>query len=133
RPAAEDYFKRLDTNGDGKLSKDEYAVLVKQSAKLRDNPQQAEAYFKLLDKDGDGSLSLEEFRRISSPGAKAQAAKNPTSPVYTREQLEVSFKMLDTDQDGKLDRKEFSHIGDTSAKMRNDPDQVDYLFRLLDQ
>ncbi|HEX4150541.1 MAG TPA: hypothetical protein VHY20_16200 [Pirellulales bacterium] len=52
----EDMFKKKDTNGDGKLSMDEY--VGKQSGEKADK---AKERFAKLDKDGDGSLSLAEF------------------------------------------------------------------------
>ena len=46
-------FKRLDKDGDGKLSIDEY--------RGRKEASEVEAKFKELDKDGDGKLSMEEY------------------------------------------------------------------------
>lgn len=48
-------FKKLDKNGDGKVSKEEFTAKAKDAAK-------AEKAFAKLDKNGDGSLSLEEFK-----------------------------------------------------------------------
>lgn len=49
-------FKKMDKDGDGKLSETEY--LGKKNAENAE----AKAKFKELDKDGDGSLTLEEFK-----------------------------------------------------------------------
>jgi len=48
-------FKKMDANGDGKLSKEEF------TAKAKDK-EKAEAQFKAKDKDGDGCLTLDEFK-----------------------------------------------------------------------
>jgi hypothetical protein len=50
KSAIEAAFKRADSNGDGKLSKEESARLP-----------EVQANFETLDKDKDGSLSMAEF------------------------------------------------------------------------
>jgi Ca2+-binding EF-hand superfamily protein len=64
-------FKKLDTNGDGKISKEEFAKLAttlgQKFAKLKDNPELAQQVmdklFDKLDTNGDGFLSPEEFKK----------------------------------------------------------------------
>ena len=53
----EEMFKKLDTNGDGFLSKEEF--LASPGAK-KDLPK-AEERYKKMDKKGDGKVTLEEF------------------------------------------------------------------------
>ena len=48
-------MKRIDTNGDGKISKEEFVKGAKDAAK-------AEAAFTAKDKDKDGSLTLDEYK-----------------------------------------------------------------------
>lgn len=55
-------FAKKDTNGDGKLSKEEFTAKAKDAAK-------AEKQFAARDKDKDGSVSKEEF---TAPGKKAK-------------------------------------------------------------
>ena len=51
------HFAKLDTNGDKKLSADEF-----KGKRQGDAAAKAEKQYKRRDKDGDGSLSLEEFK-----------------------------------------------------------------------
>jgi Ca2+-binding EF-hand superfamily protein len=52
-------FKALDTNNDGKLSKDEFVAQYKDDAEKKGK---AEMRFPRLDTNNDGFLSLEEFK-----------------------------------------------------------------------
>ena len=56
-------FKKLDANGDGKVSLEEF----KAGPAGKKDPAKAEEIFKKKDKDGDGFLTLEEF---SAAGGK---------------------------------------------------------------
>lgn len=67
-------FKKLDTNNDGSISKEEYLAgpFGKRDA------TRAEESFKKRDKDGNGSLSLEEFKapREHEGGGDAKAGEH---------------------------------------------------------
>jgi Ca2+-binding EF-hand superfamily protein len=52
---AEEAFKKLDKNGDSKLTLEEFKEGAKDATK-------AEGRFKRIDKDGDGNVTLEEFK-----------------------------------------------------------------------
>jgi hypothetical protein len=56
-------FKKLDTNGDGKISLEEFLA----GPAGKKDPEKAKEIFKKKDKDGDGFLTLEEF---SAAGGK---------------------------------------------------------------
>jgi hypothetical protein len=89
-------FSQVDTNHDGKLTRDEIAAqeqrdLATGKAKLAASLQDA---FRRLDTNKDGKLSLEEFM------ASAPTIRNTDTP----DQL---LQTLDTNRDGKLSADEF--------------------------
>jgi len=57
-------FKKLDTNGDGFLSKDEY--LAGPAGKR--NKEEAEKRYAKMDTKGDGKVTLEEFKSSITAG-----------------------------------------------------------------
>lgn len=68
----EEIFKKLDSNGDGAVTKDEYLA----GPRGKQDPVAAAEQFKTLDKNNDGKLSLEEFKDGGpAKGAKAGDAK----------------------------------------------------------
>ena len=56
----EEQFKKLDKNGDNKVSREEF-----ESGGDKKKNKKAGKLFDKLDKNGDGSLSLDEFKAIS--------------------------------------------------------------------
>jgi Ca2+-binding EF-hand superfamily protein len=84
-------FKKLDTNGDGKLSKDEFAkiaaekkkkaaaktsfVVKKADKKKNKKGNKLERLFTRLDADKDGFLSLDEFKKLAAVRAELKKDK----------------------------------------------------------
>ena len=65
-------FKKLDTDGDGKISKTEFAKLgeVAKKAGKGGKAGKGDKLFSKLDTNGDGSLSLEEFKKLGEQKKK---------------------------------------------------------------
>jgi len=66
----EEIFKKLDANGDGTVSLDEY----KAGPMGKKDPAKAEEKFKKMDTDSDGKLTLEEFKAGHTPHAPGAGA-----------------------------------------------------------
>lgn len=54
----ESKFKKIDSNKDGVVTKDEFLA----TTRSKNNPKKATVGFLKLDKNNDGSISLEEFK-----------------------------------------------------------------------
>jgi hypothetical protein len=61
RPSPEEIMKRLDTNADGSVSKDEYMA----GPRAKQDPAKGAEQFTKLDKDSDGKLTKEEFAAMA--------------------------------------------------------------------
>jgi Ca2+-binding EF-hand superfamily protein len=114
-------FKKLDTNNDGKLSKEEFLKLGERAQGRRQ--QALEKIFNRLDANHDGSLTPEEFkkftemRRHPGNGKAGGLFRNPAA----------TFAKLDVNGDGKVTKEEFSKIFDQL------PGKQKAQFRLLDR
>jgi Ca2+-binding EF-hand superfamily protein len=100
------FFEKLDTNGDGKVTKDEYKTFFenlrekakdKGKGKLENLPEGlSEKMFDKLDADSDGAISKEEFEKFE--GAKGGALKGKLTP-------EMLQKLKDRRGDSKAEEK----------------------------
>jgi hypothetical protein len=61
RPNPEEFFKKLDANSDGSISKDEFMA----GPRAKQDPAKGAENFGKLDKDSDGKLSKEEFMAMA--------------------------------------------------------------------
>jgi hypothetical protein len=70
-------FKKLDTDGDGTLSKEEFAKMteLRKKAEGKAKGKGVDKLFEKLDADGDGKISLDEFKKIKELRQKKKADK----------------------------------------------------------
>jgi acetyl esterase/lipase len=75
QPPSPSNFKRLDRNGDGKITRDEF-------------PSRVARLFDQIDADGDGAITIEEdaaFRRITAPG------QAPQLPASVKAEFDIAY------------------------------------------
>jgi Ca2+-binding EF-hand superfamily protein len=90
-----DLFSKIDTNGDGSLSSDEFSSFVQSLGGSSDDASQL---YSALDSNGDGSVSEEELATILPP---------PPPPPPPTEQAAVDMiRSIDTDGDSTLSQQE---------------------------
>lgn len=98
-------FKTLDSNWDGKLSKDELLKYYKKTMPENDAKSIVEQIFNSADTDGSGFIEYSEFLKCSGD----------ISNLVSKQNLEKAFQMMDCDNNGKLNRKEIQSILDGTA------------------
>lgn len=113
---AQRMFKRLDRNGDGRVTADEVP---------EERREMLQRMLEHFDKNGDKALSAEEFaegvsRRARQNGRPPRAG-NPEPPGPPRGGL---FAALDTDHDGKLNAEEISVAADVIRKLDKNGDGI---------
>ncbi|KAJ0400794.1 hypothetical protein ATCC90586_008081 [Pythium insidiosum] len=100
-------LSRLDLDGDGLLTRDEFcAALLDWSVLQRECPARwhavVDAVFDELDRDRDGRLALDDLARL------APFSESPRVPSLSfRSDLRRCFRHADLDGDGAIDRSEF--------------------------
>lgn len=125
--ALKSLFSKYDTNGDGKLDKQELSRLFKYDLGL--SPAQTEVYQYILDKDGDSVVSYEEFREWIRSKEQLQNIKNETRYHYLQHAIEM-FQTYDVDGNYSLDRSELKQLlVDSGGKLEN----IDVAMEDLDQ
>jgi Ca2+-binding EF-hand superfamily protein len=115
-------FKKIDTNHDGLLSKQE----MLSSAGNRFDAEEIDAIFQLGDVNGDGEIDMSEFISIMFPSA-VEVALQVSSNFRTLDDVKAAFKLLDKDGDGMISRQEMASSGH-----RFNSAQVEAIFGLGD-
>ncbi|MFE9404937.1 EF-hand domain-containing protein [Streptomyces sp. NPDC006530] len=117
------HFDLIDTNGDGRISQEDFDLIVsrmgQEFAQAPDSPKYralSDAYQALwqgmreaLDTDGDGSVSREEY----VAGMKADAATGAGYRQHIQPVAKAIISLCDTNGDGRLDGAELAkaHAG----------------------
>lgn len=86
-------FKEADTDGDGAVSKAEFAAFL-------------DKRFAALDPDGDGKLAEPDFAKAFSTSIQASSAPERPAVAQSPEIGQIIMRRLDTNGDGKIDKSE---------------------------
>jgi hypothetical protein len=75
-------FEKADTNGDGKLSLEEFKQALENApkGKLKDKPEAIEKLFKRIDANGDGFITKEEMKKFVETLKEKMGQKKPVKP-----------------------------------------------------
>jgi Ca2+-binding EF-hand superfamily protein len=110
-------FQKMDTNGDGKISRDEHAAGAK-------------AMFETMDTNGDGKVTAAEMEAAHSKMDDRGAGKEDAIRAEKGEKNELSsaekIKMIDTNGDGAISADEHA-AGSRQMFDRMDADGDGYL------
>ena len=122
-PSAAEFIKRLDKDGDGKVSSEELPETYRARLGVK---------FEKFDKNKDGALNQEEVAAIltasySSRRSSGTPSRDSDRPMpSTRDAAQPSqdalFAILDRDRDGKLSRRELEAAGSILSRLDRDKD-----------
>jgi calcium-dependent protein kinase len=93
-------FQALDTNGDGKLSRDELIAGYQKIMAIANAEAEVDAIMKAVDNNGSGALDYTEFVMATINRQK----------LLSKERLEAVFKLFDKDGNGYLTADELREI-----------------------
>ena len=119
-----DGFRRIDTDGDGSLSKAE----LKNAMRLND--EELNVIFALGDIDQDGQISMQEFIKLMSPSA-ANAMNRLRNSFKDISEVIIAFKKYDTNKDGAINLQELLN-GMRSTGLDFGPQEAQSVFAMAD-
>merc|ERR1719300_1267972 len=122
--AVKDGFKRIDSNGDGAISRQE----LKQGMHLND--EELDVIFALGDIDQDGEISMAEFIPLMSPSATSAINRLRNSFRDITEVI-IAFKKFDSNNDGALSQAELL-AGMKSTGLDFDAQECSMVFSMAD-
>jgi Ca2+-binding EF-hand superfamily protein len=92
-------FDQRDTNGDGRLTSDEFTKGVQQQ-------ERAKRLFQRYDVNADGALSRDEMRTAVRERVQRQRQRQRDESQQGRDAIQRSFQALDANGDGRVTREE---------------------------
>eukprot|EP00547_Thalassionema_nitzschioides_P007571 CAMPEP_0194206908 /NCGR_PEP_ID=MMETSP0156-20130528/5816_1 /TAXON_ID=33649 /ORGANISM="Thalassionema nitzschioides, Strain L26-B" /LENGTH=453 /DNA_ID=CAMNT_0038933555 /DNA_START=57 /DNA_END=1418 /DNA_ORIENTATION=+ len=116
--SARQLFSKIDTNQDGKISKEELSKNFESKGKQID----VDALLKSQDTDKDGLISWEEFINPTAAGGGQQQQGDPRQAEI--DQMMQIFARLDANGDGKISKEELTE----NFKAAGKEDLVDGIF-----
>ena len=114
RPNPAEIIKKLDTNGDGSVSKAEFLA----GERAQKDPERAAKAFAHMDSDGDGQLKTSDFAQHRKGGEDGRKRPNPAE----------IYKHLDKDGSGSISKQEFL----SGERAQKNPEMAEKLFGKLD-
>ena len=98
-------FIQFDTNGDGRLDKEELINGLKQVDTKKNLEQEVDRVMNIIDVDGNGFIEYEEFLRASIDINK----------ILTDENVKIVFQLFDANNTGKITPMELKKVMDNNA------------------
>jgi Ca2+-binding EF-hand superfamily protein len=105
-PECVEKFKAMDTDGDGKITIEEFAVAV--PIPTYAGRKTAKEQFMRMDNNGDGVITIDEYCIVKE---LKEGEKEPTP----EEECEEQFKKCDTDGNGRLNLTELFNCSQTQS------------------
>ena len=104
-------FIQFDTNGDGRLDRNELINGLKMVDTKKDLEQEVDRVMKIIDVDGNGFIEYEEFLRASLDKNK----------ILTPENVKIVFQLFDINKTGSISPSELKKVmGQNAANINED-------------
>ena len=114
-------FIQFDTNGDGRLDREELISGLKMVDTKKDLEQEVDRVMKIIDVDGNGFIEYEEFLRASLDKEK----------ILTPENVKIVFQLFDINKTGSISPTELKKVMGQNADDINE-DVWDDIIRDID-
>jgi calcium-dependent protein kinase len=115
-------FKNIDTNGDGRITREELCVALSRIYNVADTEEDVEEIFRNVDNDNNGYIEYEELMRASVN----------KELVLTESNLKYSFKYFDVDGSGEINIDEIASVLFKDCDIHNAKDLTKKLMEEFD-